>query len=97
MIDALTDRKTKEIIDRDYSKKENNDPKVKKKGRFAHLAERQEEWNDEFEPADDQMPKPSLPTSISDPEPPRKRFEVKTATQQVQEILARQRQIDAKE
>lgn len=33
MIDKLTDRKTKEIMDRDYSKKENNDPKVRSKTR----------------------------------------------------------------
>ena len=51
MIDKQTDKKTREMIDRDYSKKENADPK-KKSSRFAHLAERQECWNDEFEKAD---------------------------------------------
>ena len=46
-----------------------------------------------------EVPKPVFTEkkSISDPEPPRKRFEVKTASQQVAEILARKKKIDAKE
>ena len=58
--------------------------------------ERQKCWDDEFEIEEkeaSEKPKPS----ISDPEPPRKRFEVKTASQQVAEILKRQKKVDAKE
>ena len=47
-IDKMVEQKAKEMIEKE-SKKENNDPKVEKKSRFSHLAERQECWNDEFQ------------------------------------------------
>lgn len=123
-IDKMVEQKAKEMIEKE-AKKENNDPKVEKKSRFSHLAERQECWNDEFQvlvvskldlskialyfdflicfcmnvATFSKVPKPVFTEkkSISDPEPPRKRFEVKTASQQVAEILARKKKIDAKE
>ena len=76
MIDKQTDQKTREIIDRDYSKKESSDPEkkenadpTKKSSRFAHLVERQECWNDEFEKEENCEVKGALSISLLIPGP----------------------------